>query len=936
MNRQVCVWGLAVLLGLGLFAGHSTPIPAQQEKIEAQVHALHEKAQALFKQGRYAEAARLYEQALTLTEEAAGKDHLGTAFILNELGFAYAEAGQYAWAERHYLRGLKIRETQLGPNHPHVATILNNLGTLYDSMGQYAKAEPLYLRCLQIDEATHGPNHPDVATSLNNLAELYIRLGQFAKAEPLHQRGLKIREARLGPDHPDVATSLNNLAWLYGRLGQHAKAEALYQRCLKILEARLGPDHPHVATALNNLAGLYERMRQYAQAEPLYLRSLKIREARLGPDHPALAVSFNNLAGLYLRLEQYAKAEPLYHRSLNIKEASLGPDHPDVALALVNLAGLYECMKRSPDAVTQCDRARRILRRHSARILPVLSEKEQAAFLRMRVEEELHIALSLALAHPNDATIVTAAASWLLNGKAVAQEALAAATLGARDVQDARVGPLTRQLLDVRQQLARLTLNPPARGQEAARQKQREQVAAREEDLARQLRRVGSQAIQNEAWVELDALRQRLPEGTVFVDLARFDVFHFHARAGEKQWQPAHYVAWMLPARGPVRLVDLGSAAPIDAAVQAVRQALEAAPQAIRQAGEPDAEKQLRPALEALAQKVLHPLLAHTAAAERWVISPDGLLWLVPWATLPLPDGTYAVEKHQIRYVVSGRDLVREASPTQTPLGRPVVLADPDYDLNPDKASALAKKLLRGQPAPGGLRSAGLGLRLPPVVRLPGTAAEAAAITPKLATFAQAKPLVYTDTEALEGVVKAVRQPKALVLCTHGFFLPDQAAPPSPRERDPATAAPGLPRENPLLRCGLLLAGCNRRGEKAPPGDEDGVLTGLEIVGTDLRGTELVVLSACETGLGQVQNGEGVAGLRQAFQLAGAQAVVATLWQVPDRETAQLMTRFFSQLADKQSKADALRQAQRALIQARRERNGAAHPFFWAAFTLTG
>jgi CHAT domain-containing protein len=398
-----------------------------------------------------------------------------------------------------------------------------------------------------------------------------------------------------------------------------------------------------------------------------------------------------------------------------------------------------------------------------------------------------------------------------------------------------------------------------------------------------------------------------------------------------------HYAAWIVPVAGPVRLIDLGSADAIDADVQKVRQALQDAPKTIRLKGEADAETALREPLDALAKKVLHPLLPHIGKSKRWVVSPDANLWLIPWAALPLPDGAYAIERHILSYAISGRELV-ESTAVPVTATAPLVLADPDFDLGLDQVARETRRLLRQQQAPAETRGLSKALRLGNIQRLPGTASEAEAVAAQLRKYAGAAPRVHTDKEASTGLFLAARNPKVVVLSTHGYFLPDQEPDPKERERQERTADPpprGLRLENPLLRCGVLLAGCNN-AEKAKEGSDNGVLTGLQIVGTDLRGCELVVLSACETGLGDIRNGEGVAGLRQAFQLAGAQSVVATLWQVPDQQSAQLMIGFFDQLAAKQDKAEALRNAKLALIKARRDRTAAAHPYFWAAFTVTG
>jgi CHAT domain-containing protein len=180
--------------------------------------------------------------------------------------------------------------------------------------------------------------------------------------------------------------------------------------------------------------------------------------------------------------------------------------------------------------------------------------------------------------------------------------------------------------------------------------------------------------------------------------------------------------------------------------------------------------------------------------------------------------------------------------------------------------------------------------------------------------------------DALEGRVMACRSPRILHIATHGFFLPDRL--PRPGE---GAVGEGLV-ENPLLRSGLALAGANAWLDGAPLPEEadDGLLTAEDVMGMDLVGTELVVLSACDTGLGQYRSGEGVFGLRRAFALAGASALVMSLWQVPSEQTAVLMEAFYDRLADGVTAADALRQA-KAVVRARW-----SETFFWGAFVAYG
>jgi tetratricopeptide (TPR) repeat protein len=755
--------------------------------------------------GQYTKAEPLFQRSLHIFEAKYGKEHLNVATSLNNLAMLYQSMSQYAKAEPLYQRSLQIREAKLGQDHLEVAQSLQNLASLYFSMGQYARAEPLFQRSLHIFEAKLGKDHLFIGICLNNLAGLYKAMGQYAKAEPLYQRNLQIGEAKLGKDHPQVALSLNNLAALYAAMRQNARAEPLLQRSLQIREAKLPKDHPDIAVSLNNLAMVYENQEKYEQAEPLLQRSLQISESQLGKNHPAVAVRLNNLGALYYDLGQYAKAEPLYQRCLQIRTAQLGPDHPEVGFSFHNLGTLYEALAQPGQAADFFDRARRLSRRHALRVLTVLSEPEQINFLRNTDDLHWHIALALGLRHPNDSKLAELSAAWLVNGKGLAQQTLAQAALLARDSNDPTLRDLSRTLQQTRQELAQLTLQSSGEQQLAQRQRRLKELSDQEQALAKQLHQAAG-TDSDESWVELDRLRQALPPGAVLIELARFPVFDFKAAKEQKRWQPARYAAWVIPAAGPVRVLDLGPADAIDAAVQQVRQALQDATKTIRLKGEADAETALREPLEALAKKVLHPLVPHIGKNKRWVLSPDGSLWLTPWAALPLPDGKYAVEGHILSYAISGRELLDDAA-AKVKETAPLVLADPDFDLGLDQVALATRRLVRERETPPETRGLSKALPLGSIKRLPGTASEAEAIAAKLHQYASAAPRVLMDKDATAGVFQATRNPKVVVLSTHGYFLPDQELDSKEMERlDRLDSSPrGLRLENPLLRCGLLL-----------------------------------------------------------------------------------------------------------------------------------
>ena len=311
--------------------------------------AFNERAGVFRLQGKYAEAAQLYQQVLANYEHQHDVGEFSIVDALNNLATVYEAQGKYADSERLYRRALAIVE-RAGSGQPILASILNNLANIFRDQGKYVEATDFYQRALAILKETLGENSPALANVFNNLATVYRVRGKYDEAEGLYRRALEIRETVLGVGHADVASSLAGLANLYQAHGKLADSEALYQRALGIKERTVGARHPDVARILHDLAIAHWTQGKYVQAEGLLERGLAIVESAFGRSHPDVARISHDMAVVYSAQGKSAPAEKLYQRALLILETTLGASHPDVAQAVNNLGIFYQMQGRDLDA----------------------------------------------------------------------------------------------------------------------------------------------------------------------------------------------------------------------------------------------------------------------------------------------------------------------------------------------------------------------------------------------------------------------------------------------------------------------------------------------------------------------------------------------------------------------------------------------------------
>ncbi|HBD10376.1 MAG TPA: hypothetical protein DCZ69_19170 [Syntrophobacteraceae bacterium] len=432
-----------------------------------------------------------------------------------------------------------------------------------------------------------------------------------------------------------------------------------------------------------------------------------------------------------------------------------------------------------------------------------------------------------------------------------------------------------------------------------------------------------------------NSLSQVLPKGSALVEFSRFEVSDF--RATKRKSGSFHYLAFILhPGKGSrVGLVDLGDTRKIDNAVAELRKA-------VRNTLNPRQED-LFQAARGLHDLVFSPLRKELGTARRLYVSPDGNLNLIPFEILRGPNDRFLIEDYTFNYLAAGRDLLGQGAKHGEP-GRILLVGDPDFDKL--REGALPGDVGTGtvvSPPPRGAFRTVRELRFG---RLPGTRKEVMALADLLG---REQVDLRLDEKANEDVLHFVDPPRVLHLATHGFFLNDRMlSGPDPLVSgrgfeiiDPQSVPGGTlgreAQESPLLRSGFALAGANAALAAGDPEVGSGIVTAEKILGMNLHGVEMVVLSACETGLGEVKAGEGVFGLRRAFVQAGARSLVMSLWNVPDQETQELMVAFYGRLVRGGiNRNEALRQAALAELRIVTKRYGFPHPFYWGAFVFLG
>lgn len=815
--------------------------------------------------GDYAKASSLLERSLEIRQKTLGFEHTETARGHNNLGSCYAWADEHMKAVTHYECAIKIWSKKNQENSD-LAIAIKNLGYSYSRVGDYSKALPLLEQSVAIKEKTLGYEHESTAQSLITLADCLNAFKDYEKALPLAKRSLSIREKKLGLLHPDVASSLNTIATAYIGLGETAKALPLYERAISIWEKTLGPDHPDTATGLQNLAKVYSITGDYPKAINISERALSIREKSLGLDSAYTARSLSDLGFLYRCNGDKSKALPFMEKALRIMEKKFGAENANASLELINLTCLQYEMGNTLAAINY---AKRFITSKESELNTVLALDEQS---RLNWQRENIFYWPVLLLAPD------LSAHFVLRFKGIVLDSLAEDHALALAIGSKGAGAqILNKIKSLQNRLSKIAFE---QGKEEEGSKLQDEIARLQRELTSKY--LGRERKRVSASMTMAEIMPALAGGGVLIDFIEFNDPKL------KDDEATCLGAVITGEDNKPVFVRIDGGAAISRSIDALRAA-------INQGNASEVEAQTK----FLSEKLWAPIAAKIPeGTKRLFLCPDANLNFLSFAALLESDGRFVAEKYPITYIGSARDLAKISSGK---ISKSMALvANPQFDAAAKNAKTTEIVAMRSAEA-----DVFGSIALPP---LPGTEVEAASLQ-SLAGENGWQTKSYLGKDATESIVRKTNKPGILHLATHGFYL-NSFTPPGP-EGSRGMSVVGVKETteekkkkekgvDPMRASGVAFTGAQQTltswsQRKAPNPETDGVLTAEEVGALRLDGTWMVVLSACETGVGEARSGEGVFGLRRAFMIAGAENLLMTLWPVADETTAKIMADFYKE-----------------------------------------
>ena len=847
------------------------------------------------------------ERALAILSRSAPEHRRRMTLTLYHLAELERVEGNYPAALARLDEALAVVEDQYRLDNPMLASVLATRGGVLGLLGRDDAAFADLERAASIQSRAGAGSEHALARTLTAQASLLERLGDLEGAREHREKVVTLWET-LGREHQAVAGALVSLGGVLVRQGELARARECLERALAIQRKVLGPEHHGVARSLSLLASVARREGDTAEAERLLEDSLAIAARVLKEDHPAVGAILREIGEVRLDEGADTAAAEILERALAIQEGSLGRDHPEVAITLIRLAEARRREGRRGAALNGALEAAEILDGYFRRTARSLLERE---IVLLGAAEGECLAVALSCLEDEDspgsrATSVSRVWSAAIRAKARALDEMASRR---RDAS-ARIDPATeadRRRLDLaRSRLAALVVAGPEARDVAGYRRKLEAAETERSAAERNLLLRSAPRRREEAWrsAGLADVRAARPEGSAVVAYVRY------ARGLSTAFVPPalRYAAFVQPpGDAPAEFVPLGDAGTIDDLVAQWWDTTGTRPPALR-GDATRAESACRQVGSRLRRAVWEPVAPLLRDAEIVFVAPDAAVHFVGFEALPAEEDRYLVERAPpLQRLSAERDLVRLAwsEPPGTGL---LVVGAPDYGAPQSKA---------GDPGSTPGSESAIPRTFGP---LPGAQAEAE----EIARIWDGTVLLTGGAAREQAFRRLAPGREILHVATHAFAL----------ERRPGVATEPA---GALLRSGLALAGANlAAGSRTRDGDDDGILMAEEIAALDLRGVRWAVLSACDTGRGDVLPGEGVFGLRRAFEIAGVRSVVTTLWPVEDEAARAWMRSLYRNRIAGASTAAAVQAATVESLERRRAAGRATHPYYWASFVAAG